>query len=219
LHKSSEKFIFHKDFIHLQIKYAISWICGYFVFNLFIPFTYIYKGPVLAGQLGLTLNVIRGIMNSSCSWLEAKIPQFNILSSQNKEKELFDIYRQNEKYGLYFYLLGSTLFILFIIIINYYNFYNTRFLSPIVTLIFLFTEGAEVKIWLMAIYLRAHKFEPYYKISIIGTVLTFLVIIFILSNYKLEIFAISLFALKWLYGLPCALKIFNYNKKNYLKSY
>ncbi len=39
-----------------QWKIAVSWFCGYFIFWLFNPVLFAYRGPVEAGQMGMSLS-------------------------------------------------------------------------------------------------------------------------------------------------------------------
>ena len=73
-----------------QWKIALSWISGYFIFQLFNPVLFATEGAVVAGQMGMTMTVLNSIMALSFSWMTTKIPEFSSLIAK-KEFEYLDI--------------------------------------------------------------------------------------------------------------------------------
>ena len=56
-----------------QWRIAVSWFCGYFIFWLFNPVLFAYRGPVEAGQMGMTLSLVNAIQNIAVSWVSTEI--------------------------------------------------------------------------------------------------------------------------------------------------
>lgn len=217
-HKIKTKYKWFNEIVKLQWKYAVSWMAGYFIFSFMTPMVYKYEGAVLAGQFGLTYSLIKTISGISYSWLETKSPKMNILVA-HRNKDMLDVmFRKNALIGFYIFLSISIIFLLTIYLFDVYNFYSERFLPLSLTFLMVALEVSIVVIAFLAKYLRAHKAEPYYFISILMGVLFFLVI----SLLRLEEFGIInvmliLNAISWLVILPLSIYIFKKFKENYYK--
>ncbi|WP_431243073.1 hypothetical protein ACQ9BO_26135 [Flavobacterium sp. P21] len=100
-----------------QWKIALSWISGYFIFQLFNPVLFATEGAVVAGQMGMTLTVLNSIFSLAFSWISTKVPVFSSLIAQKNYKDLDALFDKT--------LLQSTalnilfLIVLFVIIFFY----------------------------------------------------------------------------------------------------
>lgn len=77
-----------------QWKIALSWISGYFIFQLFNPVLFATEGAVVAGQIGMTLAALNGIQALSLSWLNTKIPLYSQLIALKDYKQLDNTFNQ-----------------------------------------------------------------------------------------------------------------------------
>ena len=75
----SERVIYLKEIFPYQWRIALSWVSGYFVFQLFNPVLFATEGAVVAGQMGMTLHALNAIQAFSFSWLNTKIPFYSQL--------------------------------------------------------------------------------------------------------------------------------------------
>lgn len=57
-----------------QWRIALSWLSGYFIFQLFNPLLYIYSGADEAGRMGLTLSIANLFVAITYGWINTKIP-------------------------------------------------------------------------------------------------------------------------------------------------
>jgi len=197
-----------RQLLPLQGKYAVSWVSGYFIFNLFVPVTFQICGAVTAGQLGITLAVLKALFDTSNSWIDSRIPQFNMLVSDNKRVELMSLFRKYAFHGVCFFVFGALGLMGTLCALNYYHFYETRFLPPLLIAALLMHDFAELLIGFMGKYLRAHKDEPYYLLSLLGGVMVPAILFFALPRWGLWGVAVGLNILKWLVGFPLAITIF-----------
>lgn len=69
---------YKKEIFPFQWKIALSWISGYFIFQLFNPVLFATEGPIVAGQMGMTLAVLNAILMFTLSWINTKVPIFSI---------------------------------------------------------------------------------------------------------------------------------------------
>jgi hypothetical protein len=91
---TADSFSWKHEIWPLQWRIALSFICGYFVFNLFVPLSFQNIGAVEAGKLGMALTVFAALSNVSMSWVTAKTPKLAMLISQNKSEELLLLFKQ-----------------------------------------------------------------------------------------------------------------------------
>jgi len=207
-HEIIDKHEWSRELIPLQLRYAISWISGYFIFQLLVPVTFKLKGAVLAGQLGLTMTIISFITSSSNAWLYSKIPEMNMLVAKNETRELLSLFWNNYFKGLIFYLMGGGFFLVIIIIIDHFNFYADRFIGYISVVVLLLINVAYLTLSSLAMYLRSHKKEPFYLLSVVQAILMSFSILYLMTNYSLNIVLVSICFIYWLIILPLGSLIF-----------
>src|ERR1035437_9872245 len=72
-----EKVHYRAEIFPYQWKIALSWISGYFIFQLFNPVLFATEGAVVAGQMGMTLAALNGVQSLSMAWITTKVPLFS----------------------------------------------------------------------------------------------------------------------------------------------
>src|SRR5208283_6098922 len=87
-----ERVSYKREIFPYQWKIAISWISGYFIFQLFNPILFATEGAVMAGKMGMTLVVLNGIFSLSFSWMSTKVPLYSNLIAQKKYRDLDHIF-------------------------------------------------------------------------------------------------------------------------------
>lgn len=156
-----------------QWRIALSWISGYFIFQLFNPILFATEGPKVAGQMGMTLQVLNGIMALSMSWITTKVPLFsNFIAHQQYDKlDLsFNITLKNLLMVNAAMLFGLNIMVY---ILSYCNIgLAARFLPQIPTIIFSAICFVNQLVFAWATYLRCHKKEPFLVLSIVTAILT-----------------------------------------------
>lgn len=158
----TEKVIYLKEIFPYQWKIALSWISGYFIYQLFNPVLFATEGPVVAGQMGMTLAAINGISSFSQSWVNTKIPLWSRLIALKDYFQLDRIFSTTMK-QLSAVCLGLTL--IFILVVWGLRILNiplgNRFLDwlPLICLLI----AMFINQWIsgMAVYIRCHKQEPF----------------------------------------------------------
>ncbi len=156
-----------------QWRIAVSWMSGYFVFDIINPIAFYFCGPVEAGRLGMSLQLVRMIANISLQWIYTKGPQFGILVARRAWTELDALWRRSTIQMFVFYLLGYAAFLAAI-----------PFIGLLLPKIPARLASFEVNAWLggalvtqvligaMAMELRAHKREPFMWMSVLNAVLS-----------------------------------------------
>ncbi len=151
-----------------QWRMALSWVSGYFIFQLFNPVLFVYHGAVVAGQMGLSLSACNSIAAIAIAWINTKTPVFGNLIAKKRYVELDELFFRILKQSFVVILF---LVVCFIVMIYFLQLFQPslggRFL-PILPLLLL--NGALLINHLsfsQAAYLRAHKREPLLVNSII----------------------------------------------------
>ncbi len=167
------KIEYMKEIFPLQWKIALSWISGYFIFQLFNPVLFATEGPKTAGQMGMTLQALNGISSISMSWISTKVPFFSSLIAKRKFTELDFIFKKTM----------SSLFVVSILLLIFFNLalivleisgssYHFRFLPLKSTLLLTVACIFNLAIFCWSTYLRCHKNEPFLVLSIVFAILT-----------------------------------------------
>jgi len=91
---AGEVISWRKEFWPLQWKMGISWLCGFFMFQSFVPFMFHFHGPVVAGRMGATLAVYNTVNAFAQSWVYAASPLMGMLSARGDFQSLVALVRK-----------------------------------------------------------------------------------------------------------------------------
>lgn len=168
----THKISYMKEIFPYQWKIALSWVSGYFIFQLFNPVLFAYSGPVVAGQMGMTMSVLNGINAFSYSWINTKVPTFSKLIALKDYIKLDRLFNTTIKQMLCVCVGLLGIMFLGVCGLRYFDFkLGERFL-PYVPMLFMMGAliiNQLVGAW--ATYLRCHKKEPFMVNSIVGGIL------------------------------------------------
>lgn len=175
--KIMERVQYMQEIFPFQWKIALSWISGYFIFQLFNPVLFATEGAVIAGQMGMTLQVLSGISSLSISWINTKIPLFSKLIALKDYVQLDNIFRTtlNQMKYVCLLLLFTFFLIVFLLKVSGFTINNIylgeRFLDYIPLLFMMSTTFINQYSSSWATYLRCHKEEPFLVNSICAGIL------------------------------------------------
>ncbi|HJW57960.1 MAG TPA: hypothetical protein VJ577_22095 [Burkholderiaceae bacterium] len=65
-----------------QTRMAISWICGYVVFQTLVPIAFYFLGAVEAGRIGLSLSLCSAVTAIGSAWIGPKVPELSRLAKE-----------------------------------------------------------------------------------------------------------------------------------------
>ncbi len=149
-------------------RIAVSWMSGYFITQLFNPLIFHFSGPVAAGQMGMSLQVIGAINATALAWISTKAPSYGQLVARKKEIELDQAFKRDLLQSSVFLLVCFLGFLISLLILGKYFPNVTNRLLPYKLLLLMAITGALSHITSAeAVYLRAHKEEPFFILSII----------------------------------------------------
>jgi O-antigen/teichoic acid export membrane protein len=154
-----------------QWRMAVSWFSGYFLFSLFNPVLFAYRGAVEAGQMGMSLSLVNAIQGIAVSWVSTKSAPFGSLIAGKKYRELDQIYSQALRQSIIVGIAGALLAWLGCIFLNVYHFhFAQRLLTPTPLGLLMVYMILNIIIFAEAYYLRAHKQEVFFVNSLVGAV-------------------------------------------------
>jgi len=205
-----------KEMLPLQWKVAVTGFSGYFIGQLITPMLFRYRGPAEAGRIGMTMKVIDILSNLSYSWVSTKAAPFGTHIARKDYATLDGVFRKASRQALGVFLLGSGAFLAVYFALKMTGApMASRFLDPLAILFLLGNAVINCIVFCQAVYLRAHKQEPYLYNSLVGAVLVPLVIFFLGRPYGGLGIAVGLFSVNILIGLPWATCIFSQKRKQW----
>ncbi len=207
-----------KEIFPFQWRIALSWLSGYFIFQIVNPIVFALQGSVIAGQMGITITAFNGISVIAMAWVSTKVPTFSVLIARKNYKELDLLFFKAMKQSFLLITIGVVSFVTILGLIQYDYFHlfselGGRFL-PVKWVIFAgLTTITNQLIFSMASYLRAHKMEPLLLNSVIGAIITFILTYFSAIWFGIGGIIISNFISTFLIGLTWVTYIFYTKRK------
>ncbi len=168
-HRDRWKVSYRKEIFPYHYKIALSWVSGYLIFQLFNPVLFATQGPIVAGQMGMTLAALNGVSAISMSWINTKITLFSSLIAQKKFSDLDIIFNKTVRQLT---IINGSLLLVFIGILlvleEVYLPVRSRFLPIVPTVLLCLTVFVNQFVFSWAAYLRCHKEEPFLLISVLN---------------------------------------------------
>jgi O-antigen/teichoic acid export membrane protein len=150
-----------------QWRIAVSWISGYFIFQLFVPVIFATRGAVEAGKLGLGLAVSGALMNVPLAWFNTRVPMFGQLIARRDYPELDRLWGRTTLLTLVLYGSGAVFLAGAVFVLQALDTkVGARFLPASLLGVLLLATGANYFMIVQAAYLRAHKEEPFLTVSV-----------------------------------------------------
>jgi hypothetical protein len=152
-----------------QWRIAVSWFCGYFLFWIFNPVLFAFRGPVEAGQMGMSLSLVNAIQAIAVSWVSTKSAPFGTLIARKEYPRLDQIFFRALRQSSAVSIAGAIFAWLGCVYLNLQHFrFAHRLLDPVSLGILLLYMIVNVIITAEAYYLRAHKQEVFFTNSVVG---------------------------------------------------
>lgn len=210
----TEKVSYMKEIFPYQWKIALSWVSGYFIFQLFNPVLFATEGPTVAGQMGMTLQILNAINALTMSWMNTKVPLFSRLIELKDYYQLDTTFMKTLKQVGVVSIFLLSIFFFGVVLIHVTDFqigkiklYN-RILHEGPLLLMIGALLANMVVSSVATYLRCHKQEPLLIQSITMGALTMLSTFLLGNAYGLYGITIGYFLLCTLVSLPWGICLF-----------
>lgn len=155
----------------MQWRIAISWFAGFFIFQLFNPLLFHYRGPVEAGQFGITLAAANTIFGIGITWITVRAPQLARTVAAREWKTLDRLFFQGLVRAVSITAVGSVAFLVVLALLRGHTALALRFLPGWQTAALLGAVTVNISVDALAQYLRAHKQEPFAAGSVVTALL------------------------------------------------
>jgi hypothetical protein len=151
-----------------QWKIAISWLCDYFIFQLFTPVLFAFRGPEEAGKMGLSMSVVLQLSAMMLAWMTTKAAPFGSLIAKKDTPELDRMFFRSLRQSISLFVGAAALVMMGVLAAPYIVPRISRRIEdwPIFLLLLLTALSSHV-VQSEAIYLRAHKCEPFLVQSVV----------------------------------------------------
>jgi len=151
-----------------QWKIAVSWLCDYFIFQLFTPVLFAFRGPVEAGKMGLSMSIVMQLSAMMLAWMTTKAAPFGSLIAKKDTSELDRMFFRSLRQSITLFLAVAALVLVGVLAApNVLPKISGRIEAWPIFLLLLLTALSSHVVQSEAIYLRAHKCEPFLVQSIV----------------------------------------------------
>lgn len=159
---------YFEEIFPYQWRIALSWVSGYFIFQLFNPILFATEGAIVAGQMGMTLQALNGISSISMSWISTKVPVFSQYIAKKDYQTLDNTFNTALAGLLKVNMILLVIFNVGVVFLKLEHFkFSDRFLPLLPTIILSTICFINQLVFSWATYLRCHKSEPFLVQSIV----------------------------------------------------
>ena len=171
-HSRTVKIDWRLEILPMQWRLAVGWISGYFAYSLFTPVLFMTHGPVVAGQMGMLWSIIQALWGVSTLIVLVRAPRFGMLVAMRNYTVFNRSAFRTGAVSIGLCMLGALAIAFGIYLLEILHMPLSRRLLPLdSTLIFLAGAVVTQIIGVQAIYLRAHKREPFFTMSLLSTIM------------------------------------------------
>jgi O-antigen/teichoic acid export membrane protein len=140
---------------------SLSWLSGYFIFQLITPITFSRFGPVVAGQLGFAISAMNSLLFVATTFTTAIAPRLSSLFHSGKIHEFNTLFDRSLKRSIAAIVILSQLFVLMVYLLSVFEMgIASRFLAWQSLLLYSFSVVVSAVVYCWAIYLRSQAIEP-----------------------------------------------------------
>jgi O-antigen/teichoic acid export membrane protein len=160
-----------KEIWPFQWRIAVSWLSGYFIYQLFNPVLFTYWGATAAGQMGMALNIVNAISSVTIAWISTKSALFGNLIARKQYAELDFVFFRALKQSVALCILACAMVLAGDLYMRVHHLaLADRLIDPVPLAMLLCIPVLGQITSSQALYLRAHKQEKFMLLSLIGAV-------------------------------------------------
>lgn len=169
----SERVLYFKEIFPYQWRIALSWVSGYFIFQLFNPVLFATEGAKVAGQMGMTLQALNAIQAFAMSWMNTKVPMYSGMISLGEYDKLDKLFNKTllQMSSICLGLLAAMFCFVEILRLTEFKLGSTiiaeRFLDNRPMFFMMIPVLVNQFVFSWATYLRCHKKEPFLVQSVV----------------------------------------------------
>jgi len=201
-----------------QWKIAISWLCSYLTAQIFVPVLFLCRGATEAGRIGMSLSITGYMWTLVLAWMSTKATPFGQMIARRDYLRLDRIFFRTLRQSLGLLIAMTVACMACVLILqNAYPPLAARMVTPAAFALLLPGGLGAFLIQSEAIYLRAHKYEPFLWLSGAIAVLTLAGAYLLTPRWGSLGAAGTYFACTGLIGALSATAIFNSKRRSKLR--
>jgi hypothetical protein len=157
----------------LQWRTALTWVSSILITPLFNPLLFAFHGPSAAGRMGLSVSIIAAMNTVGLAWISARAPTFGVLIARKQYQNLDNLFFPAMLRSTGIVVLGAITVLAGALYLNRIRHpWSTRLLAPGQLGMLLLTSVVLHLIYSEAVYLRAHKAEPFVAVAVVTSLAT-----------------------------------------------
>lgn len=164
-------FLWGAEIWPLQWRIGASWLAGYALVLMHVPVLFRTQGPVVAGQMGVTMTVANMLSLLALSWMTARLPSMARAVATRDWAQLDLVFWRAFRVSSLAFAAGAVAFALVRWALEWTP-YGARFLPMTETIGLLVAMAFYHVTGIFAAYLRSHLREPFLWPSLIGALIT-----------------------------------------------
>lgn len=202
-----------------QWKIAVSWLCDYFIFQLFTPVLFSFRGPVEAGRMGLSMSVVTQMSAMMLAWMTTKAAPFGALIAKKDAPQLDRLFFRTLRQSIVLFAAAALLVLGGVLLApRIMPRLSQRIEDWPIFLLLLLTALSSHVVQSEAIYLRAHKCEPFLVQSVLIAVSTAASVVILARVSGSLGVSIAYFAVLGIAGVVSATTIFIIKRRQWASS-
>jgi hypothetical protein len=200
-----------------QWRIAVSWMCSYLTIQVFIPILFALRGPVEAGQMGMSLSITGYMTSLVLPWITTKATPFGRLIAQREFNGLDRLFLRALGQALtVFVMIALAADAIAALLTVVAPKLAARMVSPQLFALLVLAAGASCVVQCLATLLRSFKREPFLVQSMVVASLTLLLAVFAAPRWGNAGVTLGYLAVSAGIGLPFALMTFARARRRYL---
>ncbi|QDS95977.1 hypothetical protein FF011L_47810 [Roseimaritima multifibrata] len=189
-----------------QWRMTVKGFFGFFNAYLLVPVLFYFHGPIPAGRMGMTWQVLGTLLEASGSWVRARMPLFGSLIARRNFSELDRVFRRVSCVALGILLVALVAVNVLVLLLDaFLPKIGDRLLSPLP--VFLLSLAILVVFVVESLwrYVHCHLSAPYIKWALAGDVLNGLLVLALVKPFGAVGVAAGYLAANALFKLPLAI--------------
>jgi O-antigen/teichoic acid export membrane protein len=168
----------------IQRRAALAYLAGFLASYLFTPILFRVKGPVVAGQFGMSWALTASLASVAALWTNPRAPEFASLIARRHFKQAEALLRRIRGIVAGILVLGGAVGVAIVAALNHLQHpFAKRLIAPLPMSLLVLGAVAAGLLNPVAVYLRAYKKEPFALMSIAVGVLTAALTLLLASRY------------------------------------
>ena len=151
-----------------QWKIAVSWLCTYFTAQIFTPILFACCGAVVAGQMGMSMSIVGSLSLVALAWMSTKSAPFGTMIERKERKSLDALFFRTLLQSTVLVTIGAVVLIAGLVVLGFFvPRLSARMISVPLFVLLAVTAICSHIVQSEALYLRAHKCEPFLLQSVL----------------------------------------------------